>query len=159
MCNSWVGAGEGCRGPVPLPQFLPDHTHPGTPTPIYHPSCSMCTLQRPAHPSTFSPLRPGSLVGIPQPVTSSRQPVLLPLDGGLPLGAGASPGSSQSLQRPARGQAQSRVTERRLGKEGTKDAREVGQEAAAGGAQGRGGSGGRRARRRRPPRAGAARPA
>ena len=44
MCDIWVGALEGCRGPFLLPQFLPDHMNPGTPTPIHYHPYSMCTF-------------------------------------------------------------------------------------------------------------------
>lgn len=96
-----VGADEGCRDTVPLPH-LPDHPHPGTPTPIRSsPQLHGHTAQ--AHP-------PRNIIFLPtqvhshQPVLSSRQPVLLPLDR-LPLRAGSLTGSLQSLQRLARRQA------------------------------------------------------
>lgn len=75
---------------------------------IPHHLSSMCTLRKPVHTGISSFLPPRFTSRHPsasyQPVTSSRQPVLLPMDHLLPLGARALPGSPQRLQRPGPGQ-------------------------------------------------------
>lgn len=150
----------------PAPPASPDLTCLGMETLTHHHHlCPMCTLHRPVHQGTSSPIQPG--------FTVSYSPLSL-----LSISLSPPPGSQccfpwpvcylwgRGLARlipasaaPTRQRALSRVTASQPREEWTKDRREEGEAAAAGGAWGGGGRGRGRARRRRPPRAGAARPA
>lgn len=162
MCDIWVGALEGCRGPFLLPQFLPDHMNPGTPTPIHYHPYSMCTFtglcnrEHRLHPAQVHSLAFLSLLSachlFQAACAASLRPSATSRGRGLAwlIPASATPSTRGTL---------SRVTENVPTEKRTKSLREEGEEASEGGAWGGGCSGRGRARRRQQPRPGAARPA
>lgn len=162
MCDVWVGALEGCRGPILLPRFLPDHMNPGTPalptiipTPCARPqACAPENIVPP--PAQVHSLAFLSLLSSCHLLQAACAASLRP--------SATSAGRALAWLIPASATAStretlSRVTENVPTEKQTKSSREEGEEASEGGAWGGGGSGRGRARRRQQPRPGAARPA
>lgn len=142
----WVVADEGCRGPVQLPELLPDLTRPGMLTLIHHHHlCPTCTLHRPVH-QEHLPFHPGLLLRTPQPSISLSPPpgtqgffpwpvrYLLGRDLARLIPASAAPSPQAGPQLGYRAPAEGGVDQgQEGGGRGGSRGRSVGAEAAAGG--------------------------